>query len=98
MQVVLFLTVLTGFSYIGYGFGNYYVKRTRFLEDLVLFANTLKVQIGFSNITLGSIVKKSLNEYDSGFKQILKSYLKVLKKSDYVTIEELDKNLKTKIM
>lgn len=93
MQIIPYLIIVGGFSYVGYGIGAYYIKRERFMLDIIAFCKALKVQIGFSSNTLKDIVENIMSEFSPPFKQILKSYLKVLKKYDYVTVNILSKNL-----
>jgi|AntRauTorcE11897_2_1112592.scaffolds.fasta_scaffold00001_111 stage III sporulation protein AB len=95
MQLILSVIVLIGCSYLGYGLGNHYVKRHRFIADLIAFANHLKVEIAFSKESLKSIINSHINEFSSDFKSVLKTYLKLLKSNDYITIQDLDENINT---
>ena len=93
MQILLYLILVAGCSYIGYGIGNFYVKRYNFLMNLILFANHLKTEINFSHNTLENIVNKHIDNFSVEFKKVLKNYLIVLEESDYVTMSDLTNNL-----
>lgn len=93
MQFALGTIILVGCSYVGYGLGTYYVKRHRFLVDLITFASQLKVEIGFANETLSQIVQKHIKEYDAAFTTLLRAYLRLLKRSEYITTKQLKNNL-----
>jgi|LGOV01.1.fsa_nt_gb stage III sporulation protein AB len=93
MQFLLYLTILIGCSYIGYGVGHYYVKRQHLLQNLISFASYVRAEIAFAHLNLENIVKTHIPEFDKNFRIVLKNYLKTLKKSDYITIKELRENV-----
>ena len=95
MQFLLGFVILIGCSYLGYGLSNYYVKRHRFILDLITFTNHLKVEIGFSKNNLQDIITLHIAEYQMGFKSVLKGYLKALTTSEYVTVENLKEHIST---
>ena len=95
MQILLGFIVLIGCSYLGYGLGNYYVRRHKFIVNLINFANHLKVEISFSKNNLSNIIESHIEESDASFKSVLKGYLGALKTTDYITVEVLKKNINT---
>ncbi|MDD4211439.1 MAG: stage III sporulation protein AB [Clostridia bacterium] len=95
MEIFLRIIILVGCSYLGYGFGNYFSKRHKFILDLITFTNHLKVEIGFSKNHLGQIITNHTEECGNGFKSVLKGYLKALNSVDYITVERLNEQINT---
>lgn len=95
MQIFLGFIVLLGCSYLGFGLGNYYVRRHKFISDLITFANHLKVEISFAKSNLTQIIESHIEESDANFKSVLKGYRNTLKNSDYITVEVLKNNINT---
>lgn len=95
MKVVLIIVVILGFSYIGNGFGGWFFKKKKLINNIVNFCGLLKVQIDFSNNEISKIIENNMDSYDYALKGILKSYVKLLKKESHIDLEVLRKNIKT---
>jgi stage III sporulation protein AB len=94
---MILFNILISFSiaYIGYGLGDFYVRKQKFIEDILFFFNSTKNDISFLQEDIETILQSNLDSYHSDFKHFAKCYLKIIKRKEVVTYKMLTKNFNT---
>ncbi len=88
MKIILILIVVISMTYIGFGILQYYIKRKKIFEDIILLCEKLCVEISFSKNTLSSIISSNVNLFSKDFKNIISTYLNYLKNNNEVLTKD----------
>ena len=83
MKVVLCLTLIGLFGFIGYSISLNYIKRKKFYCELSIFCNSLKSEIGYSQTRLEELITKHLKDLKNAeLSSMLENYLLAIKNND----------------
>ena len=88
MKIILILIVVISMTYIGFGILQYYIKRKKIFEDIILLCEKLCVEISFFKNTLSSIISSNVNLFSKDFKNIISTYLNYLKNNNEVLTKD----------
>jgi stage III sporulation protein AB len=65
MNIIICVLIISCFTYLGFGFSDYYVKREKLFYDLSRFCEKLKADIGFLHTPLKEIFNEAFQNYSS---------------------------------
>lgn len=93
IKIILLITIVVCFGYIGYGFSRYYLKRLKFFVSSISLCDRLMIDINFSKMKLVEIIEKNQSNFSKDMKKTLQTFVFYLKNEEAEYSEKISFNL-----